>query len=877
MAEVKLKYFNDQTPLSNKMFLYYKKSKLKYTDSTFKPNDYSLFSIGKNGKYYTEKYGSKITRNFIKTFAEKEIIWERISDMPECNKIYSSEYSYENIMQGSIGDCYLISALCSLSQYPDLIVNKENNFTNIIHNSQYSEIGYFEIKLFINGEYQIVIIDDYIPYYKNKKDIAFAKSSKNFYWVLLIEKAIAKIFGGYSNIVNYSNDEEDEENKDENEKEYENLLTKTNKIFQILTGFVPEYFYFDNEYNLEYHKTKIYDKNKAYNEIYYKGLFQKNDIKNPILITSGSLSKDEGVLEENYIPYKHSFSILEVKSIFLKQQKDEIKLLLLNNPWGKNIYNGNNIGEYIYNPRNKDMEELNKYIQYNMNSKDGTFWIDIDTFYENFSYVSICKIISDSDVSIYYFDDDIYYLNPMIFNMIVTEDNTLCSISVHGKQNLNKLLNDKIYKYLIINKYDQNNNIIETYSKYDYYDDIGINLELNKGNYIIWVYIPKKFNKDISYMRGSLKIVNNKKILFDFIKFDVNYKYIIQSAKDILLLKENNIMSEFDKYKKNIFSKISYKSIDGFGIIYLRNKTQKNYELDLSIEFEYIEILNPGFSRDFNIYNIKDYLINEIIYIFIIKNSDKRSIQFEYTYDEEEGNINSDIKKDNSFYNFNNLQNEENIKKNKNIIISYFKTSKYNKINSKIYEKMKYYDKDNLIHDLDSLNGIDNKKREVRSINKDNNIFSFSEFKKSYQNETYSDENVHGFKNKKNKKISFKKHNSNSNFNYMSNENNSGIKFKAINSDSIKDSVNIQLTEEKMKTSDENIYDELNLPKYFYNFIDYMYFIEKKKNQNIPYMEVKSKYKGIWDQMKEEEKMVYAFMTQLEENKEFKINDIFND
>ena len=41
-------------------------------------------------------------------------------------------------------------------------------------------------------------------------------------------------------------------------------------------------------------------------------------------------------------------------------------------------------------------------------------------------------------------------------------------------------------------------------------------------------------------------------------------------------------------------------------------------------------------------------------------------------------------------------------------------------------------------------------------------------------------------------------------------------------------------------------------------------------------MEVKSKYKGIWDQMKEEEKMVYAFMTQLEENKEFKINDIFN-
>ena len=89
-----------------------------------------------------------------------------------------------------------------------------------------------------------------------------------------------------------------------------------------------------------------------------------------------------------------------------------------------------------------------------------------------------------------------------------------------------------------------------------------------------------------------------------------------------------------------------------------------------------------------------------------------------------------------------------------------------------------------MFSNLSRLQEVIYKKREVRSISKDNNIFSFSEFKKSYQNETYSQENVHGFKNKVNEKISIK-NNSNSNFNYMENENNSGIKFKPINSDEI--------------------------------------------------------------------------------------------
>ena len=122
--------------------------------------------------------------------------------MPELNNLYDDKnFSFEYILQGSIGDCYLISVLCEISQYPKLLINKDKNSINIIH--KYDEyIGYFENKLFIDGEYQLVIIDDYIPYDEEFDDISFAKTSKNYYWVSLVEKAFAKVLGGYSNIIN---------------------------------------------------------------------------------------------------------------------------------------------------------------------------------------------------------------------------------------------------------------------------------------------------------------------------------------------------------------------------------------------------------------------------------------------------------------------------------------------------------------------------------------------------------------------------------------------------------------------------------------------------------------------------------------------------
>lgn len=64
--------------------------------------------------------------------------------------------------------------------------------------------------MYINGEKRIVVVDDYFPYDSETETWAFSQPSrtsgehssrqKNEIWVLIIEKAWAKIFGSYQRI-----------------------------------------------------------------------------------------------------------------------------------------------------------------------------------------------------------------------------------------------------------------------------------------------------------------------------------------------------------------------------------------------------------------------------------------------------------------------------------------------------------------------------------------------------------------------------------------------------------------------------------------------------------------------------------------------------
>ena len=837
-----LKYYLDQKPLSNSELENMIKSKMKFTDELFPPNRASLLSADKNERFLDQKLGLKIADKFMKSL-KYEPKWIRISEMPELNQLYDEKnFLFESILQGAIGDCYLISALCEISQYPKLLINNDKleNSINILHRYN-KEVGYYEFKLFIDGEYQLIILDDYIPYDEEIDDISFVKTSKNFYWVCLVEKAFAKILGGYSNIININNKDEDQDFK-----KFE-VGAKTDLAFQILTGFLPERFRF-----------KEYDKDFIYKKIYNEGLYQTNSTKNEILITTGSISEKDGVLEENYIPYEHSFSILDIKTILV--DKNEIKLLLLNNPWGKNIYNSNIIGNYIQDSKNVKMKELNKFIQYNIDSSDGTFWIDFDTFFECFNYVSLCKILTASKIYIYKFEKEIFYQKPFIFDMKILEDETDINLSILYERNKYDRKNEKknLNFYFMLNKINNNKEVENSFSIYSK-DEINVKKLLNKGYYHIWMYLPQNDIID----KSSFKIVFNKNIIINFNKFDNDFKYVHQISKEIILIKNKDNKNQ----KNNELNCIKeFNIIEGFFIIYIQNKVQDKFKLEYTIEKKgNIEIITKGFE---NIGNNKIMIEDTLnqgeakIYLMVQKEIKDISVSSSYKYVKgSQGKVNTynNCIKDLSYYNLS-LNNNDLNKDLNGIKFMIFNTPEHKKAQNKIYQILNSYDDDNLIKGLNKDRG--NKNRQVRAINQQNNIHSFGEFKNSYQNQTYSNQNIHGFKNKINEKLEIKEEKNK--YFYLKNENNSKLNFEYT---SKKKEESIFNNDNQKNSEMKNENNELNDFGLISKFIDSMELMEKQENPNVSYMEVRRKYSKIWNELKDEDKMIFSLFYDLEKNK----------
>lgn len=96
-----------------------------------------------------------------------------------------------DIKQGDCGDCYFLSSISSVAEYPERI-------ENVFITKEVNAAGCYAMRLFINGERHEVVVDDYFPWSTLKENWAFSKSMQDKeIWVLLLEKAWAKIFGSY--------------------------------------------------------------------------------------------------------------------------------------------------------------------------------------------------------------------------------------------------------------------------------------------------------------------------------------------------------------------------------------------------------------------------------------------------------------------------------------------------------------------------------------------------------------------------------------------------------------------------------------------------------------------------------------------------------
>ena len=255
--------------------------------------------------------------------------------------LFKDEICYEDVKQGQIGNCYLMSILAALSQRPDLI--KAIFKTQTINPDGYYELFYHE-----KGEKKVIFIDDNVVLMKSNymNEFQFAQPNGEELCVMLIEKAFAKYEGGYSNILGGLM--------------YPELEWLTGALTREITVKDPQ----------------------CWNEIY-------NACKARHILVTGSLqgSRDHTKKSVKGISNGHAYSILDSREYRKAGSDKTLRLMRIRNPWGHTEWKGDySDNSPLWTP------EIKAFFGYTGAGNDGVFFIPFDDYIKEFDNVIICAI-----------------------------------------------------------------------------------------------------------------------------------------------------------------------------------------------------------------------------------------------------------------------------------------------------------------------------------------------------------------------------------------------------------------------------------------------------------------------------------------------------
>ena len=262
--------------------------------------------------------------------------------------------SHEDIAQGALGDCYFLSALSVLGneRTVDLFeCQQDSNHADETDPNHWKKTGCFMLKFHKAGEFQYIIVDDYIPY-NNMGQPAFTKGGDDGLemWPAILEKAYAKLYGSYTAI-------------------------EAGKVHMALADMV------DNGFP-EQLALKTFMNNQ---KLFTSRL--RNLDKVQALMGAGSPEHEMGdrAINEEGIVQGHAYAILDVDDYQGEQ------LLQLRNPHGKSAHTSEWNGDWA-DDSEKWTAKAKASLNYTPNDQvDGVFWMPNSDFLNNFKYIYICR------------------------------------------------------------------------------------------------------------------------------------------------------------------------------------------------------------------------------------------------------------------------------------------------------------------------------------------------------------------------------------------------------------------------------------------------------------------------------------------------------
>ncbi|KAG8343706.1 putative calpain-like cysteine peptidase [Trypanosoma vivax] len=159
-----------------------------YIDCSFPPCDQSIFRPG------------------VDSFKLRSLPWRRPEeyiprDQLDEVRLFRHKILPSHVTQGDIGNSYFASAVACLAEVPDKVRDLFRHPVSATHGKSERSVGAYWVTLNYNGWWCPVVVDDYLPAYREGPEYLRCAVDLRRLWVPLLEKAYAKVYRSYSNIV----------------------------------------------------------------------------------------------------------------------------------------------------------------------------------------------------------------------------------------------------------------------------------------------------------------------------------------------------------------------------------------------------------------------------------------------------------------------------------------------------------------------------------------------------------------------------------------------------------------------------------------------------------------------------------------------------
>ncbi|GMT16036.1 hypothetical protein PFISCL1PPCAC_7333, partial [Pristionchus fissidentatus] len=275
-----------------------------------------------------------------------ELVWLRPTVM---NREYESDFEWTvfndpnscDIIQGYLGDCWLMSALAMVAERPDVL-------EKIFLTKVYSKIGLYQVRLCVDGVWRVITVDDFFPCRQSSRSFAFAYGRNKQLWVPLVEKAFAKALG-----------------------KYERLRTGTViEGFALLTGAPCESISLEDD-----------DLDKDLLWATLKSASEAGFIMGASCGAGGKQRIATETSQSHGLRTRHAYSVLDVR------QEGCHRLIRLRNPWGRRVW----IGDWSDNWSGWPADLKRRLLPPGEHSP-GAFWMPYADFLLHFYRLELAKL-----------------------------------------------------------------------------------------------------------------------------------------------------------------------------------------------------------------------------------------------------------------------------------------------------------------------------------------------------------------------------------------------------------------------------------------------------------------------------------------------------